>query len=59
MKKTKYSSAHEHFLKALEINYILFAVFTEAASKHLQNFLWIVEKIYKTTNTDKNPSEKL
>lgn len=48
MKKTKYSSAYDHFLKALEINYMLYAVFTEAASKHAQNFLWIVEKIYRT-----------
>ena len=47
MKKTKYSGAYDRFLKALEINHMLYAVFSEAASKHAQNFLWIVE-IYKT-----------
>lgn len=39
MKKTKYSGAYDRFLKALEINHMLYAVFSEAASKHAQNFL--------------------
>ena len=38
MKKTKYSSAYDHFLKELEVNYMVYAVFTEAAVNMLRIF---------------------
>lgn len=41
--QSQYSTPYDYFLDALANSYVLYVVFTEAARKYAQNFLWIVE----------------